>query len=94
MENQVPEEEIKDRYGKSPKAVQLLFEKRRLELLSNNEEYIQFIENQHNWYWKVIDNIGWYYLAKEYKDEASDKVSEFLVNNNFSIEEIANLHNY
>lgn len=64
------------------------------ELLSNNEEYIQFIENQHNWYWKVIDNIGWYYLAKEYKDEASDKVSEFLVNNNLSIEEIANLHNF
>ncbi|MDD6467437.1 MAG: transcription-repair coupling factor [Erysipelotrichaceae bacterium] len=38
------EEEIKDRYGKSPKAVQLLFEKRRLELLSNNEKVDQIKE--------------------------------------------------
>ncbi len=40
------EEEIKDRYGKSPKAVQLLFEKRRLELLSNNEKVHQVKETK------------------------------------------------
>ena len=39
------EEEIKDRYGKSPKSIQLLFEKRRMELMSNNEKIENIKEN-------------------------------------------------
>lgn len=38
------QEEISDRYGKLPKAVKLLFEKKRLEVLINNPHYEKFEE--------------------------------------------------
>ena len=39
------EAEIKDRYGKNPRAIQLLFEKRRMEILSSNEKVETIKEN-------------------------------------------------
>lgn len=38
-------EEIKDNYGKLPKAVQLLFEKKRLDILIN-EPYVENFQEQ------------------------------------------------
>jgi len=41
----VLETEIRDRYGKNPRAIQLLFEKRRMEILSSNEKVETIKEN-------------------------------------------------
>lgn len=41
-------DEIKDNYGKLPKAVQLLFEKKRLDILANEENLDQFKENNND----------------------------------------------
>lgn len=60
-------------------------------LSSNNQNDIQYYENMH---WEVIDKIKWYYLARDYGNEANDKLAEFLIENNFSIEEIVELHNF
>lgn len=59
------------------------------------EESEMYIEtNRYSWYWRVIDNIGWFYLARDYGKNAKDKVSEYLINNSFSIDEIIDLHNF
>ena len=42
------QEEIKDNYGRLPKSVQLLFEKKRLEILINEPHVFRFQENERN----------------------------------------------
>ena len=42
------QDEIKDNYGKLPKAVQLLFEKKRLDILINEPHVSKFQENDRN----------------------------------------------
>lgn len=67
------------------------------ELLLNDECFGNELPNNiynDEWYWKVIENIKWFYLARDHGKEANDKVAEFLLENQFSINEIINIHNF
>ena len=56
-----------------------------LVLLNNN--------NNDNFYWNIINNIRWYFLAREYGNTASEKVGEYL-KEKLEKEEIENLFNF
>lgn len=67
------------------------------ELLSNNIVNVPFVSNinvTENYYWNIIEDIKWYYLSRDYGYEANDKVAEYLIERKYSVEEIANLHNF
>jgi hypothetical protein len=55
------------------------------------------LDNQNNknneYYWNQINNLKWFYLANDYKNEANDVLSEFLVKN-YTIEDIIELQNF
>lgn len=72
------------------------------ELLSDNEIInIPFVSNElpiqnysEDYFWNIIDDIKWFYLTRDYGYEANDKVAQYLIEKQFSVDEISRLHNF
>lgn len=62
------------------------------ELSLNNIENNQYLTQ--NEMWGIINEIGWYYLARDYGSKANDKVAEFLLNKEYTVEEISEIKNF
>ena len=46
-----------------------------------------------DYYWNQINNLKWFYIANDYKNDANDVLANFLVEN-YTIEDIVELQNF